>query len=164
MATKKDIKQVLKELNLTEADMENFYNELIETNFIIKSLNGSGKKWNDLPIHLIKQLPTQKQKDLESMKKKQEEENKAILKEQQEKEEREYYYEHFEEIMLGKIDSNEKLTEDELKTLALEYDIERDYGDNRRWTRGVTSLVEIGERFFEINWEEGLTECQENEF
>lgn len=164
MATKKDIKQVLKELNLTENDMQNFYNELIETNSIIKSLNKSGKRWNDLPIHLIRQLPTQRQKDLDMAEKKQKEEDEIKLKEQQEKKEKKYYNEHFEEIMLKKIDNGENLTEKELRRLALEHDIERDYGDNRRWTRGVTSIVQIGNRFFEINWEEGLTEYQENEF
>ena len=42
------------------------------------------------------------------------------------------------------------------------------YDENRRWTRGVTSVVSIpvegGERFFAIYWEEGLTEYQENEY
>lgn len=42
------------------------------------------------------------------------------------------------------------------------------YDENRRWTRGATSVVSIpvegGERFFAIYWEEGLTEYQENEY
>ena len=42
------------------------------------------------------------------------------------------------------------------------------YDENRRWSRGATSVVSIpvegGERFFAIYWDEGLTEYQENEY
>lgn len=48
--------------------------------------------------------------------------------------------------------------------LALEFDIERIVGDNRRWQREVRSICELGDRAFAVDWQEGLTECQENEF
>lgn len=69
----------------------------------------------------------------------------------------------FEIKMLNKIDNNEKLSEREIRELVCN-SIEDNYGDNNRWTRGVESIVQIGERFFLINWSEGLTEYQENEY
>jgi len=67
--------------------------------------------------------------------------------------------------LLKKLDAGEKLPESELRMLLYEYDeIEREYGDNRRWSRSVNSIIKLGERYFSLDWEEGLTECQENEF
>lgn len=77
----------------------------------------------------------------------------------------EYYYDHFNEIMVSKIDSGEKLTEKELQSLVYECnEVERNYGDNRRWSRSVESIIELCGRFFCLIWEEGLTEYQDNEF
>lgn len=71
----------------------------------------------------------------------------------------------YEEELLNKIDSGEELTERELQTLIWEcYEVDRDYGENGRWTRGVTSVIELCGRYFEVYWEEGLTEYQENEY
>lgn len=70
----------------------------------------------------------------------------------------------YEKDLLSKIDSGENLTERELKMLALEFDIERIEGDNRRWQREVRSISQLGDRTFAVDWQEGLTECQENEF
>ena len=35
-------------------------------------------------------------------------------------------------------------------------------GENRRWSRPVTSIAKINGRYFKILWEEGLTEYQDN--
>lgn len=69
----------------------------------------------------------------------------------------------YEKVLLEKIDNNEKLSESEIRELVCN-SIEDQYGDNNRWTRGVESIVQIGNRFFSICWEEGLTEYQENEY
>lgn len=66
--------------------------------------------------------------------------------------------------LLTKIDNGEELTEKELSDLVCNYETQRTYSDNRRWTRSVQSIVEIEGRHFFIGWEEGLTEMQENEF
>ena len=72
---------------------------------------------------------------------------------------------NYEKEMLDKIDSSDDLTERELKSLPWEFnEIERTYGDNRRWARKTTSIIEIGGRFFKLDWDEGLTEMQEHEF
>lgn len=71
----------------------------------------------------------------------------------------------FEEEMIKKIDNGELLTSDELKELVFDgKEIDKEYGENRRWSRSVVSIIEICERYFSILWDEGLTEIQENEF
>ena len=76
-----------------------------------------------------------------------------------------YYYEHYKEILIYKIDNNMKLYNDELYDL-LEFELcnYREYGDNNRWDRCVSSICELDNRYFKLNWFEGLTEMQENSF
>lgn len=69
----------------------------------------------------------------------------------------------FEVEILKKIDNNEELSKKEIIDM-LEYEIEREYGDNRRWSRSVISIISINDRYFSICWEQGLTECQEDEY
>jgi len=67
--------------------------------------------------------------------------------------------------ILNKIDAGEKLTKGELREFRWTgKEISTEYGENRRWSRSATSIVQIGERYFCLEWEEGLTECQENEY
>ena len=65
--------------------------------------------------------------------------------------------------MLIKIDNKETFTERELKALIWEFD-EADCikGDDGRWSRNITSIIRLGDRFFSINWEQGLTENQDD--
>lgn len=70
----------------------------------------------------------------------------------------------YDEELLRKIDNGEKLTRSELCDVIFEYEVETEYGENRRWSRSVNTISEIGNRYFSIDWEEGLTECQENEY
>lgn len=165
MATKREIKELLTRLNLKEQDMDSFWDENIGTNLLVKTLNEHGKTWKDLNISVMEKLPTQKERDKIMMEEKKckEEEQRRLELEQQEQEK--YYKENFEEIVLIKIDNGEKLTEDEIKTLVWEFkEINREYGEKGRWTRVVTSIIEIKDRTFAIDWEEGLTEYQENEY
>lgn len=62
------------------------------------------------------------------------------------------------------LQNGENLREDDLRYLVWNYEIDRENGENRRWSRTVTSIVEIGGKTYSIDWEEGLTECQENNF
>lgn len=70
----------------------------------------------------------------------------------------------FEKKMLSKIDSGESLTSCELSKLVYNYDIDTQEGDDGRWVRGMYTVVELGGRYFGIDWFKGLTECQESEF
>ena len=66
--------------------------------------------------------------------------------------------------VLRKIDNKEKLDESELSDLVFECEVETKYGQNRRWSRSAITIVELGDRYFRIEWENGLTENQPNEF
>ena len=71
-----------------------------------------------------------------------------------------------------KYDSENKFKEDELKEIVFsdfdDYEncdeIEIIEGEDRRWSRTNTTIININGRYFSINWEEGLTEMQPNEF
>jgi len=165
MATRIEIKKILKDLNLTEAEMEDLWKDLASTNKLVENLQAQNISWKELNDSVIRQIPTQKKKDLESIKKKNEEAEQKRIYEQKIKEEKEYYANHFEEIMLNKIVAGTRLSTRELSDI-LEYEIEseREYGENRRWSRSVSSIIKLLDRYFYLNWEEGLTEMQENKF
>lgn len=165
MAYKKDIKPLLNEMGYTWEQMQTFWDECIEVNWKVKMISNSGKNWNELTISQIRDLPTLKEKTLRQQKEKEDEEAKKILEKQKKKTDEDYYWEHFDELMVEKIDKGENLTEKELRTLVFECnEVSRSKGENRRWSRSVESIVELCGRYFAVMWEEGLTECQENEF
>jgi len=150
MATKNEIKKLLKEINYTENQMDLFWNDLIDINSLVKAVSKAGKTWRDMNTYMIRELPTQKKKDLESAEK--------------EKQEKEYYINNFEEVMVEKIVNKEKLTGKELGSLVYDYEECRNEGDDRRWSRSIISYIKLLDRYFCVAWEQGLTECQENEF
>lgn len=160
----KEQKEWMKESGYTETQLDSFWNENIGTNPVITNLSNHGMTWRDMNLCVVKQLPTQKERDMKALeeKKRLEEEQKA--EELRKQQEMEYYSTHFEEIMVEKIDKGEDLTETELNTLVCEFGVDSEYGDNRRWSRTVTTIVELCGRHFSIDWEEGLTECQIDEF
>ncbi|MDD3222319.1 MAG: hypothetical protein PHG07_08020 [Lachnospiraceae bacterium] len=163
MAYKKDIKPWLKENGFAWEDMNKFWDECCEVNWKCKMIKKSGKSWNDMTMYQIQQLPTLKETTLQQIREKEEEELLKAKEEQKKKNDEQYYYEHFKEIMVQKIDSGEELTENELQGFQ-DFEVERTKGENRRWSRTVSSICKLCDRFFKLVWEEGLTECQENEF
>lgn len=163
MAYKKDIRPWLKENGYTWEDMNKFWKECCEINLICKMIADSGKSWSDMTMHQIKLLPTLKETTLAQLKAKEEEEKRQAEEKKRKQEEAEYYVNHFDEIMVKKIDNGESLSENELSEIC-EYSIQRDYGENRRWQRSVYDILEIKGRYFALEWEEGLTEYQEDSF
>lgn len=165
MAYKKDIKPLLKELGYTWEQMQSFWDECKDINWKVKMISDSGKNWNDLNLFQIRTLPTLKETTLKQQREKEEMEKQKVMEEQKKINDEKYYWEHFDELMVEKIDRKEDLTEKELKALVFECDeVDRTYEENRRWTRGVQSVVNLCGRYFLVNWDEGLTECQDNEF
>ena len=160
---KAEIKKLLKEMNCTESQMDEFWKENYDTNFIVRNLTNHGKTWRDLNATVIQQLPTQKQKDLERIQKEKIEKEEKLEAELKEKEDRNYYYEHFEELMVAKIDRKEDLTEQELKEIR-DFSIKEIKCDESRWTVGIESILKMCDRHFSLYWNRGLTEMQENEF
>lgn len=60
--------------------------------------------------------------------------------------------------ILRMIDAGEKFSEEQLEDMVFELEEETRYGENGRWTRRATTIIEIEGRFFKIKWEEPLTE------
>lgn len=70
-----------------------------------------------------------------------------------------------EKEIINKIKNKEKFTEQEIYELLWDFEqVWQEEGENRRWTRAVSTVIKVGEDFVRIDWEQGLTECQENEF
>lgn len=74
--------------------------------------------------------------------------------------------EAYEHELIEKIDKGIDLTERELRTFVFEVgkEVYREEGENCRWSRSVFVVKQVDDRFFSITYEEGLTECQENEY
>lgn len=165
MATKKEIKAWLKEVNLGMEQVDFLWKELGENgNTLVDTLKRSGQTWTDLNMHCIRQIPTQKEKDTQTFKKRAEEAAIKQAEEEQKAKDDAYYNEHFLELMVDKIDKKIELTEYELRSLVMEEAYEVTAGENRRWSRTISSLFEHGDRLFMVDWEQGLTESQENMF
>jgi hypothetical protein len=113
----KEQKAWMKENGYTEAQLDSFWEENIETNSNIQMLSRCGRTWRDLNLSCIQGLPTLKERDLKRQQE-QEEQDRLIKEEKAKLEADKHYYEkNFEKIMLDKIDNKENLTESELKRL-----------------------------------------------
>lgn len=67
--------------------------------------------------------------------------------------------------IVAKLRSGEKLNEHELRYLTYNgIKVDEIEGDEGRWSKGVSSIIQIGDDLWCIEWERGLTECQEDEF
>ena len=164
MAKKKEIDEFLKESGYSRKDLEDFFNEAKEVNWIIQKFSEDGKKWSDLPIYHIEQLPGLKERTLENIKKHEEEKAKDKKEKEDAKKQKKYYEENFEKIMHEKILAKSELTEKELSRLVFEYEVESEQVDELRWTYLTETIVELcGERF-KIKWQRAKTEMQEHVF
>ena len=63
-----------------------------------------------------------------------------------------------------KVYNGEQLTEEELSDLAWHENIETIYGESGRWQQSVSLIFKIGDKFFELDFERGLTEYQSNNY
>ena len=73
------------------------------------------------------------------------------------------YIENLDDVLKA-IDAGEQLSEGVLQDLAYYQSIEDTYGENRRWSRWVRSIIDLNGRYFAIKWDQGLTEYQEDSF
>ena len=144
--------------------MQSFWDELIPLNSKIRMWYNMGFNWDETNLCIIAKLPTEKERTLAKIKEKEEQEKAKALEEQKKKEEKENYVNNFEEIIVNKIDNKENLTEDELSDIVNCYEVSTEYGENRRWSRTVTTIVSLKGRYFKVVWDEGLTESQEDSF
>ena len=162
--TKKERLELCKRLGYTEEQMQEFWNGCIEINSNIKILHNAGHNWTDLCVWQMEKLPTLREETLKILEEQAKKEEQDLKDKQEVENLKKYYEEHFYEIMFNKIINKEPLTEQELRTLVSYYTIESSKDEDRRWSRTVTSIIELNDRYFAIIWEEGLTESQENSF
>lgn len=50
------------------------------------------------------------------------------------------------------------------KELVYEYEISREYNEKSRWNISISSVCLYNNKYYLVNWQEGLTEYQENYF
>lgn len=55
-----------------------------------------------------------------------------------------------------------KFTKELVKELVWEAEVETTFGENRRWTRSNLTIIEYKGKFYELYWEQGLTEGQDS--
>lgn len=128
-------------------------------------LHKEGYDWRYLQTYQINGLFGLAERTLSQRKAAEEERKKKEEEELRRKQEEEYKRNHYDEYILNKIDSNIPLDEQELENLTWRFDeVEKICEENRRWSRSVRSIIKIGDRYFALDWEEGLTELQDNEF
>lgn len=165
MASEEEIATFLKSNNLTEAQVDLMWSELIPLNNKVAILNKQLGTWKNCSINIIQKIPTQKERDLERIKKEKEEKERKQREEEQKLQEQKYYDENFEQIMLNKIDNKEKLSEEEIERLAYgNYVIDSVDIDIRRRTVRKNSIVQLEGRTFRVFWERGLMEYQDDIF
>lgn len=69
-----------------------------------------------------------------------------------------------EEYFLNRINNNIELDENELYCLVAWFGIETIYGAKHRWHKEARTIVQLNDRYFAVDWYQGLTELQDNEF
>lgn len=66
---------------------------------------------------------------------------------------------------LNRYDAGEEFDSHELADIVYDCDeVEENPGECGRWTQGMETIFQVGDRFFSIYWERGLTEYQDDEF
>lgn len=160
--------RILRENGLTEAQMRAEWDDVLAAladgckAVTVQALVRDGHSWDTLPPHLVPQVPGLADKIRKAEARRQEERLSAEERAERERASRKYYLNHVEEILVGKIDAGEQLSESEIEDFVDElphfHEIQ---GEDGRWTRSVTSYLRTSTgRFFRVNWSHGLTESQ----
>ncbi len=72
----------------------------------------------------------------------------------------------YEKEFLNKYDSKHEFSEYEIEEAlygGLKW-VDRIHGENRRWTRRIDQIVQAGDRFFKISYDQSLTKTRKNEY
>lgn len=167
MNTNSKIQEFLNKHNQTDDGMKAIWEELVKisetANCIYKSVK---QNWRKIPLHLLEESLTAKEKILakreEKERKKIEQQTNQQIKEQNIR----YYEEHFEEIILKKIENKEKLTAKDVEWLVNDdnFYIETVVIDKYDWTELVNTIIKLGGKYYRVYWQQALTENQEDFF
>lgn len=167
MANKKDIKQFLKNANLTEADIDIMWKDAAEKNTLISTLIKQNIDWRTLNMHCIKQIPDEKENQI-----KREEDQKIKTMEEEKKKQNELRIAeekkrslNDESLFLQRC-LNKDLSEKELCSIttgdSIAILVEEVAQGARRWSETIYTYIKVLDRYFCIIWEKGLTENQDN--
>ena len=66
--------------------------------------------------------------------------------------------------LLSKIDKHEDLSRSDYWEMIDNYSIISEEGEDGRWTRSMYNFIKLEDRYFELSWQKGLTEMQEDYF
>jgi len=152
MATKKDIKSFLKQVNLTEADIDRMWQEAAEKNTLVANLIRQNIDWRNMNMSVINSIPHEKENQIKR------EEERRIKQEANQR-----MIEMKAKIEQDKIDSlnnedllierclKKDLSEKELRAIVIEDSvakiIEEIDGYEGRWTKSVETIVQIKDRY-----------------
>jgi len=169
MATKKDIKSFLKQVNLTEADIDRMWNEAAEKNTLVANLIKQNVDWRNMNMSVINSIPQEKENQIKRA-------EEARMKQEKEQKKRDAEAE-LERARLNSLNNEDllierclkkDLTEEELREIVFEDSIanviETLEGDDRRWVRSMETIIQLKDRYFSICWDKGLTENQDHSF
>lgn len=148
---KQELDSLLQEMGVTEENMEKHWQDNVTygKNKSIVNAHNKGYTWRNLSAESLRKLPTLLETDKACVKA-----NYSVLQRLN----RNTETMTLEEKVKAKI----TLTENEIKEVVNEYSIEDIPGEDNRWTRNITSIIQIDNEYYMINWERGLTECQED--
>mgnify|MGYP004710333521 CR=1 FL=1 len=163
----KEQRQWIKDNGYTEKQIDAFWEDCRSTNPVVNAFSNNGGTWRDMSISVLKDLPTQKQRDIEYIKKKEQEEEKEKARLAKAEAEKKYYEDHFEEIVYNKICNKESLTKEESERLVCgdsraEIIEENKSPDLNRWTQDIKTIIKIFDKYFAFQWQLDLTQYQEN--
>lgn len=75
------------------------------------------------------------------------------------------YKDTWEERIKAKLEAGEDLSEDEISSMVHELpQVHEEEGDEGRWERYMTTVVDLLGDYYAIDWSRGLTESQENSY
>lgn len=70
----------------------------------------------------------------------------------------------FEDEILNNFDNGISMSDDDISEAIFMYEIDREDLDEYRWTTLTRSVIKVKDRYFEIDWIQGNTEMQEDDF
>lgn len=65
---------------------------------------------------------------------------------------------------LERFDKKEKFAEYEISNFIEQFQVMEEEGEDRRWSRTVSVLLQVNDRYFILFYERGLTENQDDEY
>ena len=75
-----------------------------------------------------------------------------------------YYCDNFQDIMYDKITEEIDLTKEDLKDLVCEFPMYEIEKDRDSFTVNTQSIVKLRDKYFAINWKQGIEDFEDSEF